>query len=336
MVEGGGERDVLSRRHGVAKINERKKIENFGHVSPRPTRGSKDLFISHRIQAALMKDPSTTDSILRPRNQIAEIQTEYSQIVRVLAKPLPQPSDSLDTGERKRLSEERQQQLDERERFIRRYQVAIKAFLGKKLGNNQRVEEVWDFFLQKFLEGRMSKYDPDTGSFRTYLKTVLRRTCYEYARKNADIDGGLQMDSVMAANLEANDEIADQAFNRKLVDSIFKRALAAIERIDSLYFVTLKLITGAIAQDIKPPNSMELASILSAESGKAISRDNARTIKSRATKQFARQIILEVSELITTSDLNEVENALIDIGILKYCKKALAKMKEKESKAREQ
>ncbi len=278
-----------------------------------------------------MKHRAYSDSISQPKHKIAEIQTEYSQIVRVLAKPLPQPSDSVDSVERRRVAEARQQQLDERERFILRYQTAIRAFLGKKLGNSQKVDEVWDFFLQKCLEGKLSKYDPSVGSFRTYLKTVLRRTCYEYARKNANAHGMLQMDSGMGANVAASDELADQAFNRKLVDSIFKRALAAIEHVDNLYFITLKLTTEAIAKDIKPPSSQELASILSAESGKAISRDNARTIKSRASKQFAKQIIIEVSELIQTFELDEVENALIDIGILKYCKKALAKLKEKEA-----
>lgn len=283
-----------------------------------------------------MKHFAYSDSISNPKHKIAEIQTEYSQIVRVLAKPLPKPSDSVGTDERRRMAEARQQQLDERERFILRYYTAIRAFLGKKLGSTQKVDEVWDFFLQKFLEGQLSKYEPSVGSFRTYLKTVLRRTCYEYARKNAQDNGVLQMDSAMGANLqadiEANDEIADQAFNRKLIDSIFNRSLAAIEHVDHLYFITLKLTTEAIAKDIQPPTSLELASILSAESGKAISRDNARTIKSRATKQFAKQIITEVRELIQSSNLEEVENVLVDIGILKYCKKALAKMKEEAAK----
>lgn len=270
------------------------------------------------------------NSLNQPKNKIAEIVTEYSQIRRVLAKPLVQPSDSATSQEREKVAAVRDQQLKERERFVLRYEKAIKAFLGKKLGNLDKVEQVYAFFIQKCMEGKLSNYDPAKASFRKYLKTVLRNSCYEYARQNAAEDNWVQMETGISPTDNAIDQLADQAFNQKLIETIFRRALDSIENVDHLYFITIKLITEATYRDIKPPSSSELASILSANGGRPISEENARKIKSRAKKVFAKRIILEVGELIGTDNLDELENALIDIGILQYCKKALAKMRKKQ------
>ena len=181
--------------------------------------------------------------------------------------------------------------------------------------------------MQRCLEGGLSKYDPEAGSFRTYLKTVLRRNCYEYARKNAKARDVLQMDTVIAGGIQVDDDLADSAFDQELVGSIFQSSLNAIKELDSTFYTALKLNTEAIANGVKPPTSEELASVLSIETGKPVSRENARKIKSRASKKFSEQIITEVSRLIQTTDLDEIESALIDIGILRYCKKALERMR---------
>lgn len=285
---------------------------------------------SHNKRPANAASNVLTDSLIHPSNKLVDISTEHSQIIRVLAAPLPQPLDVEDSGERERMSVERQRQLAERERFIRRYQLAIRAFLGKKLGDSRKVDEVWDLFLEKVLLGGLKTYQPGR-SFRVYLKTVLRNTCYEYGRKQKGEKAVVQMESGLGPAVDANDVLADQAFNLKLIETLFHRALEEIRNVDALYFTALKVTTEAIANDVKPPSSASLSSILSAESSTVISRENARQIKSRASKLFANQLIEEVRQLIESPNLDEVENALIDIGILKYCKKALSKMREKEN-----
>lgn len=266
-------------------------------------------------------DSGSSDSTSRLSNRIDQIETEYSQIVRVLASPIAK-FDSDPSSEQRA---ERQRQIEQRERFIRRYQLAIKAFLGKMLSDSRAVDQVWDQFLVKCLSGKLGKYDPNIGSFRFYLKRVLRTTCYEFLKQQARQNVGVRLDTAMVSGIEASDQLAEEAFDQKLIEVIFLRAMETIKNIDSLYYITLKVTTEAISKDIKPPGSESLAGILSAESGKTVSKENARQIKSRASKMFANQLIEEVIDLIGTDHLDEVESALIDIGLLKYCHKALAK-----------
>ncbi|MEM9941588.1 MAG: hypothetical protein AAF939_08355 [Planctomycetota bacterium] len=277
------------------------------------------------------------DSIANPRNRICDIVTETSQIRRVLAEPLPQPLDSDPPELRQKAASDRQRQLNERERFVLRYDRAIRALLMTKLGNSDKVEQVYAFFMQKCMEGKLQNYkpvEPETGkalSFRKYLKTVLRNCCYEYHRNNLREESWVQIQSVLLPSQDARDKSADEAFDQSLVETLFQRTLDSIKNTDFLFYTSLKQVIKAIYQGSDPPNSSEMAALLSSESGRPISETNARKIKSRANKLFASQLIAEVSHLIKTSDLDEIETALVDIGILKYCKKALAKMRESET-----
>lgn len=258
----------------------------------------------------------------RPSNRISDISTEYSQIINVLSEPLPLPRSSDGTQLGKQILAARQQQLAERQRFIERYQKAVMAFLKTKMGDAQASEAVWDLFVEKCMAGKLGGYDP-SRSFRTYLKTVLRNTCYEYLRKKPQ--SMAKLDSMADAIPDISDSEADEAFDRTLVQSLFNAALSAVRTIDVLQYVCLKLNAEALSAGVSPPSTSELAKVLSLESGRTISRDNAKQIKSRASKQFSKQLIDEVAKLICSDDLGEVEATLGEMGILKYCKNALQK-----------
>lgn len=263
---------------------------------------------------------SETDPSLN--NRIDQINTEYTKIIRVLG--LPASEDSAATESRGDLVKAKSKQMQERERFILRYQKAIKAFIGRKTGDPSKVDGVWDLFLDKCLSGKLSRYNPEVGSFRYYLKKVLRTTCIEFEKRLAR-DRHLQMDTHWGVSVEDEDIQAESEFDLKLAESIFEKALMAVRQKDELFYHALRTITSAISSGHPAPSSRELSILLSEQADKNISEENARQIKSRASRLFADGMIDEVADLIGSTDLEEIENALIEIGILRYCKNALAR-----------
>lgn len=102
----------------------------------------------------------------------------------------------------------------DRERQIKRYQVACKVYLGAMLRNPEAVSTVWERNIVKWMEGKLSGYD-ESGSFRVYLKTVLRHEVFAYGReqKRDAKHGPVRMDSAYD-HPDALEATASEAFDR--------------------------------------------------------------------------------------------------------------------------
>lgn len=272
----------------------------------------------------------------------AEESSQYSQLEKIptkanigdgLARPIPAPEKELDPEARRKVEEARAEQRSIREQAIKRYQVACMAYIGAMLRKSDAVTTVWERVVDKWLAGKLSGYSPVGGGgkpqlFRVYLKTVLRHEVFAYGReqKREAEHGPVRLDSGYdhADTLEAT---ASEAFDSGVQDTVIERALEAIRREDTLYYETLKLLTGALASERKTPKSKEIAAFLSTIDGKKISEENARQIKKRAKEAFARKIIEEVGLFIGNSDLEKIEAALRDWNLIAYCEKELGKMR---------
>ena len=263
----------------------------------------------------------------RQERILERIVTEKSAVKRALCRPVAPPSIDDDPATRQAKEEARNRQLMDRERQIKRYQVACMAYIGVMLRKTDAVTTVWERIVDKWLEGKLSGYD-ESQSFRIYLKTVLRNEVFALSReqKREAEKGPVRMDSGYDPP-DALEATASEAFDRGVQDTVIERALEAIRLEDTLYYETLKLLTGAVASDMKAPKSKEIAAFLSAIDGKKISEDNARQIKKRARQAFSRKIIEQVGLFIENSDLTKVEAALRDWDLIAYCEKELRKMR---------
>lgn len=274
-----------------------------------------------------MPTNENTTSESRQERILDRIVTEKSAVRRAVCRPEPLPAIDDNPEIRQAKEKARRQQMDDRERQIKRYQVACMAYIGAMLRKSEAVTTVWEHIVDKWLEGKLSGWD-ESQPFKIYLKTVLRHEVFAYGReqKREAEHGPVRLDSGYdhADTLEAT---ASEAFDRGVQDTVIERALEAIRREDTLYYETLKLLTGAVASERKAPKSKEIAAFLSTIDGKKISEENARQIKKRAKEAFARKIIEEVGLFIGNSDLEKIEAALRDWNLIAYCEKELGKMR---------
>jgi RNA polymerase sigma-70 factor (ECF subfamily) len=73
--------------------------------------------------------------------------------------------------------------------------------------------------------------------------------------------------------------------------------------------------------------SDELATKLSERLGKPMQAGAARVLLHRSRDSFADMLLEEVRQSLATGDVDEIEEELIELDLLQYCKPALDKLR---------
>jgi DNA-directed RNA polymerase specialized sigma24 family protein len=261
-----------------------------------------------------------------PNNRIDGVVTE-SRIAMALGKTIPSLGDQATAEERERREAERREQMCHRERFLKKYQLAIMAYLTSMLRDADYVNEVWHAFVVKMYEGQLSSYDARHGSFHVFLKTILYNDVQTFWRRlGRDRQKG---PGPLPSSYDPVDEdatTASVAFDQGLRNSLIERAIDSIKQEDSLHHATLKALMLAVADGIKPLSSKEMADHLSRVSCTIISPAYARQLKRRAQQLFAKKLIDEVALLLGTTNHSQIKQALDDLELARYCNKMLSKL----------
>jgi RNA polymerase sigma factor (sigma-70 family) len=266
------------------------------------------------------RNENQEDSIQSTHRNISRIDTEAG-IQYALQRAIDPPSDTDDEATKQLKMEAIARQRVERERFLKRYQVAILGYLGVYLRDADAVSEVWDKFVDKWLDGKLRGYDSNK-SFRLYLKEILRNDVYSHWRTKGNERklGNVRLDT----NYEQEDHLdrtASEVFDRNLGDEILEKALEALVPGHPNHQVLTFLKNAAIEGNTKPGYD-DLSSLLQK------SPEATRQIVHRARKEYAKQIIEQVIELIKIRDPKLIRESLIELNLLPYCQKALDEMEE--------
>lgn len=258
-----------------------------------------------------------------PELQIDRIVSEISGILRAIGDPVPRPATTDDPDSRQRQIEAFERQLSERERFLKRYQPAIMAFIRTILADANASAVVWDSFVAKWLSGGLAKFDPSKGSFRKYLKTILRNDCRAYwrcaPRERNEIQLATEFDHEEKLHSDAGD-----AFDRQLRDSILRRAIQAVGEADPRFHVIVEFMTHAVSHDGKKPDIESIRHHLELVTGRDYSQANTRQLKKRAKDCLAEKLIEQTGLMIDSCVISEIEETLSELELLRFCQKTIA------------
>ena len=78
-------------------------------------------------------------------------------------------------------------------------------------------------------------------------------------------------------------------------------------------------------------NNAELARLASARLGKSLSEAAFRQLLCRAREKFAEFLVAVVAETLGTCDPDAVEEELIELDLLSYCRRPIARMRKSNS-----
>jgi RNA polymerase sigma-70 factor (ECF subfamily) len=211
--------------------------------------------------------------------------------------------------------------------LLERYRGAIYRYAAAALRDADAAEEVLQEFAVCFVRGDFRGANPERGRFRDLVKTVLFHLIVNYQRQQQRLARQRPLtDSIDLPDPNSPDAAsdADREFIKLWREELLDRAWIALEqherRAGNAFYTALR-------RHAEQPSlsSEQLAQILGEVSGRSFTASGVRQTLHRAREEFANLLIDEVGRSLETVQRDSVEQELIDLDLLVYCKSAMQK-----------
>jgi RNA polymerase sigma-70 factor (ECF subfamily) len=210
------------------------------------------------------------------------------------------------------------------ERLLERYGGAVHRYLLGVVRDPDLADDLAQEFAVRFLRGDFRRADPQRGRFRNLLKTALRNLVTDHYRRQKVRPQPLPPDNLEpAAAPEAAPDL-DQQFLDSWRQELLTRAWEALARHQEQsaqpFYAVLRF-----RADHPDLHAAQLAEQLGPRLGKTVTDNWVRQVLFRARKLFADFLLEDVLHSLQNPSLAQLEEELLDLGLLEYCQSALAK-----------
>ena len=211
------------------------------------------------------------------------------------------------------------------------YGNAIKRYLLAALRDEELADDMFQEFALSFIQGKFQNADAEKGKFRSFVKTVLyRMVALHYRKKSTRKEQELSADPAEAAEVSdptSDRQDEDQQFHANWRDEILDQAWSGLENHENesgtRYFTILN--TRVNEPEL---TSEEFAARLSTLTGKTVKPGTARVNLHRAREKFAMFVIESVAQSLEKPNRQNVEEELIDLQLIEYCRDSLDSIDE--------
>jgi hypothetical protein len=198
---------------------------------------------------------------------------------------------------------------------VLRYAHAIQSYLEALLHNRHNAEEVAQEFFLWVSQNGLPRASQERGRFRDYLKKVVRNKALNFLRDTHRRASDTDLLNVPAPEDSGN--IPDQEWLVHWRRCLLRRAWRRLEDHQesspkNRYFTVLHLCATHPGED-----SRQLAVRAGALEG-ALSVEAFRKQVSRARRVFAELLVHEVAQTLERPEPAEVEEELVDLGLMTY------------------
>jgi RNA polymerase sigma factor (sigma-70 family) len=209
-----------------------------------------------------------------------------------------------------------------RRELVVRYHEMVYHYFQKKLRDQHAAQELYSNFALRLLESDqlIKNADPKRGRFRNYLKTALHNMVMDHLRKTKR-EGKLLP---LQVDVAEQDVPTDADFGPLYAQELLNQAWKALEKHEKttgqLHYTVLRY--QADHPGLRAP---QMAEELSAKLAKPLTPEGIRQSLHRAREKFSTLLLEEVEQQMQAPTPDELEQELIDLQLLSYCKKALDK-----------
>jgi RNA polymerase sigma-70 factor (ECF subfamily) len=208
------------------------------------------------------------------------------------------------------------------EQLLQRYGGAVRRYLVGALRDPDAADEVFQEFAYRLVHGDMKGADPERGRFRQFVKGVLFHLVADHHRRRQRLPQGMSPDHPEPAAEDPSTLDQDRQFLTSWREEILSRAWAALEAEEKAsgkpFYSVLRFRV-----DHAKMSSTEMAQGLAKQMGKNMSAANTRQTLHRARERFADLVLDEVLHSLDHPTVEHLEQELIDLGLLEYCRPAL-------------
>ncbi|MFK7768182.1 MAG: RNA polymerase sigma factor [Mariniblastus sp.] len=216
------------------------------------------------------------------------------------------------------------------EKLLEIYGGAIKRYLLTALRDENVAHDLYQEFALKLTKGDFQNTTPDKGKFRFYVKTVVRNLIRSHFRKqNRNPTTDIPLQDLGVAQEETSDQREDQMFSESWRDDLLFRTWQSLaehqQKTGAAYYTILNL------RVVNPElNGDEFAEKLSSEIGRPVRPATARVQLHRAREKFASLLIDDVSNSLENNSRENVEQELIELGLMEYCRPAFESYQDED------
>jgi DNA-directed RNA polymerase specialized sigma24 family protein len=207
-----------------------------------------------------------------------------------------------------------------RQQLLERYGGAIRRYLRQVLRDPDRGDEVFQEFALHLLHGNLRGADPKRGRFRSFVKGTLFHLVAADRRRQRKWPGPLTAGVEMAVNPEDSD--SERQFVQSWCDELLARAWAALAALDQRTGQSLHGVLRFRA-DHPEMRSPQMAAELATRLGRPFTPAGVRQALHRAREKFADLLLDEVAHSLEKPTAEQLEQELIELGLLNYCRPAL-------------
>jgi RNA polymerase sigma-70 factor (ECF subfamily) len=203
--------------------------------------------------------------------------------------------------------------------LVHRYRGAIYRYLLGAVRNPDVADDLAQDFALRLVRGDFKRADPGRGRFRDFLKTALYHLIIDYQRRPAPLQ---LAEGVPELATPAEDPGSDQEFLARWREELFNRSWEGLEQVEretgQPYHAVLRY--RAEHPEVR---SAAMAEQLGAKLGKAFTDVAIRKLLQRARERFGDLLLAEVARSLESDDPAALEQELIDLDLLAYCREAL-------------
>ena len=213
-----------------------------------------------------------------------------------------------------------------RQLLMQRYCGAVYRYLLGAVRDPGVAEDLTQEFALRFIQGRFGQADPSQGRFRSYVKGALFRLVQDHHRNQARGPRSvpLEQDALVA---DPHDEAADRDFRDSWRLELLSRAWRALQQVQEQ---TGQPFHDVLRLRVDAPDlgSAQMAQTLGERLGRPISAANVRQLLHRARERFADLLLEDVQQSLEGAPLEQVEEELAELNLLKYCQDTLARRRK--------
>lgn len=211
---------------------------------------------------------------------------------------------------------------DAQRELMERYGGAVRRYALAALRSEDAADEVHQEFALRFARGDFQRADPDRGRFRSFVKTTVYHLIVDFQRKRKRGAREAQMGTKTPEPAAPDEETHNTLFDQSWRDELLARAW---QRLEEQEMDSSKPYHTALRCRVDHPElrSPELADQLSERLGKPMKAGAARVLLHRAREAFADFLLEEVAHSLPEPTAEGVEEELIDLNLLEYCRPAL-------------
>jgi hypothetical protein len=210
---------------------------------------------------------------------------------------------------------------------ILRYYGAVFRYLLGMIGQPAVAQELANDFAARFLAGKFTSADPGRGRLRDLIKVAVRNLAIDYWRAQQKAKRVIELDESKLADQLLGGQDDPTAFDAACRDDCLSATWKGLEQAEQAdgkpFFTVLKFKV-----DHPDLPSDELAKHVGGLLNKPLSADAMRQTLHRARTLFADLLLDVVGRSLGSTDVDLLEEELIELQLLGYCKSALNRRKK--------